>query len=213
MPFKSFDNFIFDLDGTLIDSAPEVLSCIKRAFDNCNVSFDESRLNTDIMGPTMYEIVKLVNPTLKDDDVIQKIVSEYRYLYDNDENDITKLYPNIKKLLETLKRNNKKIFIATNKPKIPTLRLVKQLNINFFDDIYTVDKYDNKKINKQQMIEDIVLKYNLGKEKTIMIGDCLSDIEAGIKAQVKTLVALWGYGKDKNILKTKSDFNLEKIND
>lgn len=212
MLFKTFDNFIFDLDGTLVDSSDEVLSCIEKAFNNCNISFDKKRLNTDVMGPSLAEIVKLIKPELQDDKVVHDIVVEYRKLYDFDENDITQLYPNMKNLLESLKQNGKKIFVATNKPKLPTLRLLKQLGVyEYFNDIYTVDKYDYKKINKQQMIEDIVLTYSLVKEKTLMIGDCLSDIDAGNKAQVKTLSALWGYGKDKEILKQKSTFFMEKI--
>ncbi len=209
--FNSFDNFIFDFDGTLADTAGEVLSCIEKAFNKCNVAFDKERLNPSVMGPSLAEIAKIVKPDLTDENIVNSIVSEYRRIYDYDENDITRLYDGIKDWMIYLKQNNKKIFIATNKPKIPTLRLVKSLNIDFFDDVYMVDKYDDKKLTKQQMIEEIVLKYSLIKEKTIMVGDCLSDVEAAKKAGVLSLVALWGYGADKKTLKDKSDFYLEKI--
>jgi len=82
MLFKTFDNFIFDLDGTLADSSDEVLSCLEKAFNNCNVSFDKEKLNTDIMGPSLAEIVKLIKPELKDEKIINDIVVEYRRLYD-----------------------------------------------------------------------------------------------------------------------------------
>ncbi|WP_372519180.1 HAD family hydrolase [Candidatus Ruminimicrobiellum ovillum] len=209
--FNEYDNFIFDFDGTLADTADEVLSCIEKAFNKCNVSFDKERLNPSVMGPSLAEIAKIVKPDLTDENIVNNIVSEYRKIYDYDEKDITKLYDGIRDCLLYLKQNNKKIFIATNKPKIPTLRLVKSLNIDFFDDVYMVDKYDDKKLTKQQMIEEIVSKYNLPKEKTIMVGDCLSDIEAAKKAGVLSLVALWGYGADKKALKDKADFCLEKI--
>ncbi|MBR3654823.1 MAG: HAD family hydrolase [Elusimicrobia bacterium] len=209
--FNQYDNFIFDFDGTLADTADEVLSCIEKAFNKCNVTFDKKRLNPSVMGPSLAEIAKIVKPDLTDENVVNSIVSEYRKIYDYDENDITKLYDGIRDWMIELKQNNKKIFIATNKPKIPTLRLVKSLNIDFFDDVYMVDKYDDKKLSKQQMIEEIVSKYSLIKEKTIMVGDCLSDVEAAKKAGVLSLVALWGYGKDKEILKEKADLCLEKI--
>ena len=88
-----------------------------------------------------------------------------------------------------------------------------KLNIDFFDDVYMVDKYANKKLTKTQMINEIILKYNLVKEKTIMIGDCLSDIEAAKQAGICSLAALWGYEKNKKLLKGKANFYLEKIND
>lgn len=209
--FNRFDNFIFDFDGTLADTADEVLSCIERAFNKCNVVFDKKRLNPSVMGPSLAEIAVIVKPDLTDEKIINNIVSEYRRIYDYDENDITKLYDGIRDWLLYLKQNNKKIFVATNKPKIPTLRLVKSLNIDFFDDVYMVDKYDDRKLTKQQMIEEIVSKYNLLKEKTVMVGDCLSDIESAKRAEVSALAALWGYGKDKEILKEKADLCLEKI--
>lgn len=211
--FNKFDNFIFDFDGTLADTACEVLSCIEKAFNKCNVSFDKERLNPSVMGPSLAEITVIVKPELSDKSITNNIVLEYRKLYDYDKNDITELYDGIRDWLLYLKENNKKIFVATNKPKIPTLRLIKSLNINFFDDIYMVDKYPDKKLTKPQMIEDIVSKYNLSKKKTLMVGDCLSDIEAAKKAGVYSLAALWGYEKNKNILREKADFCLRKIND
>ena len=208
--FNNFDNFIFDFDGTLADTADEVLSCIEKAFNNCNIIFDKIRLNSSVMGPSLAEIAKIVKPELTDEKIINDIVLEYRKLYDYNEADITKLYDGTRDWLLYLKRNSKKIFIATNKPKIPTLRLLKQLNINFFDDVYMVDKYNGKKLTKQQMIEEIVYKYNLLKEKTVMVGDCLSDIEAANNAGILSLAALWGYEKNKELLKEKADFYLEK---
>ncbi len=209
--FNSFDNFIFDLDGTLADSAYEVLACIEKAFNNCNVTFDKTRLNSSVIGPPLAEIAKKVKPDLTDENIINNIVLEYRKIYDYDENDITELYDGIRDWLLYLKKTNKKIFIATNKPKIPTLRLIKSLNINFFDDIYMVDQYNDKKLTKSQMIVEIIFKYNLLKEKTVMVGDCLSDIEAAKKAGVLSLAALWGYEKNKDLLKENADFCLEKI--
>ena len=105
----------------------------------------------------------------------------------------------------------KKIFIATNKPKIPTMRLVQKLNITFFNDIYTTDKYDCKKLTKRQMIEEIISKHSLVKEKTIMVGDILSDIEAAHEAGIQSIGALWGYSSNKNLLAEKSEFIIKRL--
>lgn len=209
--FNHFDNFIFDLDGTLVDSSSEVLMCLEKAFNECNVKFDKAKLTSDIMGPSLAEIVKLVIPTLEDKLIIQNIVSRYRSLYDNDPNDRTQLYDGILDWLSYLKSNNKKIFIATNKPKIPTMRLVQKLNITFFNDIYTTDKYDCKKLTKRQMIEEIISKHSLVKEKTIMVGDILSDIEAAHEAGIQSIGVLWGYSSNKNLLAEKSEFIIKRL--
>lgn len=209
--FNNFDNFIFDLDGTLIDSSTEVLMCLEKSLNECNVKFNKEKLTSDIMGPSLAEIVKIVIPELNDSNVIQKIVLKYRDLYDNDPDDKTLLYEGILEWLVYLKSNNKKIFIATNKPKIPTMRLIQKLNIDFFNDIYTTDKYECKKLTKRQMIEEIISKHSLLKEKTIMVGDILSDIDAAHEAGIPAIGALWGYSDNKNILTEKSEFIIERL--
>ena len=116
--FNNFDNFIFDFDGTLADTVDEVLSCIETAFNKCNVTFDKKRLNPSVMGPSLAEIAKIVKPDLTDENIINNIVFEYRKIYDYNKKDITKLYDGVQDCLSYLKQNNKRIFIATNKPKI-----------------------------------------------------------------------------------------------
>ena len=124
------DNYIFDLDGTLVDTSYEVLQCLRQALDENFVKYDQSKLNTDIMGPSLKEIIKLVVPELDDDKTINNVVARYRFLYDYNNKDSSKLYDGILNWLEHLIKENKKIFIATNKPKVPTMRLINSLNIN-----------------------------------------------------------------------------------
>ena len=205
------DNYIFDLDGTLVDSSSEILQCLQQALNQNFVTYDKSKLNTDIMGPSLKEIIKLIVPELNDEKIINSVVARYRFLYDYNTKDSSKLYAGMFDLLEMLLKENKKIFIATNKPKIPTMRLVNSLNINFFNDILTPDKYSqDKRLNKQEMIEDIIIKHELCKEKTVMLGDILSDIDSAHSAGIKVIGALWGYAKDINSLKETADFVLDK---
>lgn len=77
------------------------------------------------------------------------------------------------------------------------------------EDIYTIDKCEGKYISKQEMIEAIIEKYSLEKSETIMIGDAPSDIKAAHKNGIKAVGVLWGYGRDKNVLKEISDFILD----
>jgi len=205
------DNYIFDLDGTLVDTSYEILQCLRQALNENFVEYDESKLNTDIMGPSLKEIIKLVVPELNDEKIINNVVARYRFLYDYNNKDSSKLYAGMFDWLERLIKENKKIFIATNKPKIPTMRLVNSLNINFFNDILTPDKYSqDKRLNKQEMIEDIITKHKLCKEKTVMVGDVLSDIDSAHSAGIKAIGALWGYAKDIDLLKETADFVLNK---
>lgn len=189
-------NYIFDLDGTIINSSEEVLLCFKKAFDLSNVSIDESRLTTEVIGPPLVDIIKLIAPDLNDEAKINLVMQNFRQIYDNDENDISCFYDGIFEFLQKLKRENKKVFLATFKPMLPTMRIIKKMKLDMFDDIYTIDKFGGK-ITKSEMIEDIVNKYALKKEETVMIGDAITDMTAAKQAGVVGIAALWGYEKDK----------------
>ncbi len=198
---NNINNYIFDLDGTIVNSSQEVLLCFKKAFAASNVQIAENRLSTDVIGPPLVEIIKLIAPNLKDETKITEVMQNFRQIYDNDENDITDFYDGIYEFLEKLKKENKKIFLATFKPMLPTMRIVKKLKLDMFDDIYTIDKF-GEKITKTEMIEDIIKKYKLKKEETVMIGDAITDMQAAALAGVPGIAALWGYESDKEALKS-----------
>lgn len=207
---NKFDNYIFDLDGTLINSSQEVLLCFKKAFAASNYPVDEKRLTSDVIGPPLRQIIQTIAPELTDDDKIEEIMKNFRQIYDYDENDISVLYDGVYDFLNGLKHCNKRLFMATFKPAIPTMRLVEKFFKNMFEDIYTIDKF-GKHITKQEMIEDIVKKYNLDKSKTVMVGDAASDVIAGKAADVTSVGVLWGYGSDKSKLIENSDLVIKEF--
>lgn len=202
---KNIQNYIFDMDGTLINSSREVMLCLKLAFQNAGVEIDESRLTSNIIGPPLKNIVEFVAENIKDEAVIEQVVCGFRTIYDHDENDTSYLYENIYDWLISLNQRGKRLFLATNKPTIPTLRLIKKLKLDMFEEIYTIDKYEGRDISKKEMISEIIEKNGLNKSETIMVGDALSDIKSAHSNEIAGIGVLWGYGDDKEPLKALSD--------
>lgn len=207
---NQFKNYIFDLDGTIVNSSDEVLQCFDKAFCQANILFDKSRLTHNIIGPPLKEIIKNIKPNITDEE-LGIVMENFRQIYDYDENDISCLYEGILEFLKMLKKENKKIFLATFKPTIPTIRILNKFGItDLFDDIYTIDKF-GKHITKEEMIKDIINKYNLHKHETLMIGDASSDVIAARTAGVTSIGALWGYGNDKTGLIENADHTINSI--
>lgn len=210
---NQYKNIIFDMDGTIVNSSEEVLNCLAKAFEKANHPLDKTKLISDVIGPPLRQILQTLAPQLTDEEKISEIISNFRQIYDCDENDISVMYDGIYELLNTLKKEGYKLFIATFKPQIPTMRIVKMFEIeHLFVDIYTIDKF-GKKITKEEMIEDIISKYNLKKNETIMVGDAASDMIAAKGAGIKGLGVLWGYGSDKEPLKQNADFIINNVED
>lgn len=203
-------NFIFDLDGTIINSSNEVIECLYSAFCKADYKIDKSKLTSNLIGPPLRQIISNIAPELNDNDKFSEIMSNFREIYDNDENDISFVYDGVHDVLKALKNNGKRLFMATFKPKKPTERIIKQFNLSYFEDIYTVDKFEHP-MTKKEMIEDIIQKYGLKKEETVMVGDALSDINAAHDAGIKAIGALWGYGDDKTPLIKNADILIDNM--
>ena len=202
------NNYIFDLDGTIINSSEEVLYCLDKTFQNLKLNYDKTKLNIGIIGPPLSDMMNVLRPELLKDNMTDIAVNEFNRIYDNKQDDRSFIYKGMYEVLLELKSQNKKLFIATNKFIPPTVRLIKKFNLNMFEDFYTIDKLPNT-TSKADMINDIITKYNLKQDKTIMIGDTVFDVQAGKSSNIVSGGVLWGYGNDKTDLIKFSDVVFE----
>lgn len=208
---NKFKNYIFDLDGTIVDSSNEILKCLKKAFQDNICTIPAERFTPNLIGPPIRQIIENVAPEIKEEEVKKNIISSFRKNYDFDNVDCSSLYPQIREYLEFLKNSNKKLYIATFKPKIPTLRLVKMFNLDMFDSIYTVD-YPHPFTSKSEMVKSLLKEQNLELNETVIIGDSVSDILAGKTNDITAVGVLWGYGKDKSQIIKQADYIIENTN-
>lgn len=207
-----YNNYIFDLDGTLINSCDEVMKCFKKAFIKSNYPLDCAKLTHKIIGPPLYDIVSGLVPELKDNKKILEIVNNFSYYYDVEENDISYIYDGVYEVLNILKHAGKRLFMATFKPSKPTNRIISQFKLTYFDDVYTIDKFGYD-ITKEKMIELLLQKYNLNRRETLMLGDAPTDMRAAKFCSITSVAASWGYEANKNILKENADIVLNDIKD
>lgn len=205
-------NYIFDLDGTLVDSSNEILKSLKEAFKKTCYQVDEKKFKANLIGLPIKEIIKNIAPNLDNDEIIKKIILIFRATYDNNTKDSSTLYDGIKDVLFNLKKSGKKLFIATIKPTKPTNRIINKFELNIFEDIYTIDKYENI-TTKKEMVEDIIKKYCLKKSETLLVGDSISDIISANENGIISIAALWGYEKNKNELCHSSKYQINTIYD
>ncbi len=203
-------NYIFDLDGTLINSSDEVMICFEKAFEKSNYPLDKTRLTHNIIGPPLFDIVSGLAPELKNIEKLEEIVQNFCYFYDKKDDDISRVYDGVYEVLNTLKSSDKRLFIATLKPTVSTKRIIKQYNLDYFEDIYTIDKFGYS-MNKTQMLTNIIEKYNLDNSTTLMLGDTTTDMIAAKNNNILAIGALWGYGENKEPLKQISDMVISNI--
>jgi len=207
-PLK-YQNYIFDFDGTIADSSGEVLGSLKQAFNEAGIAFDEADFVPEIIGPPIKEIILRVKPDLSCAQ-LDIVVSHYRNIYDNKENDSSVLYDGMESCLRRLKNNGKRLFISTNKPKIPMQRLIKKFALDMFDDICTIDRF-GAPLSKKEIVKRIIRDNALTSEETVMIGDAQGDIDAAAASGIASIFVSWGYCKNKEDVMKNADYSAATV--
>lgn len=203
MSFINPSAVIFDVDGTLVHSAPDVIADLGRSIEECGLSVPEG-LNQNLIGPPMIEIIKKLTPTASTE-IHQQIFQKFRYKHDNSDLTMSAPYAGVVATLELLSSQSIPLFVATNKPRKGALNLMDKLGLkHFFIDIACFgDPQVNSKFDSVNLI---LTRNNLKRNSTWMIGDAPSDILAGQNNQTMTIAHLGGYSAPEVLLKTNPNY-------
>lgn len=199
-------SIIFDLDGTLIDSAPSILSSLKAALDEVSVS-PIHPLSHNLIGPPLPQIIsEILAP--QQHSRIPEVIECFKRHYDTHGYLSTAVYPGVKDVLVKLKRENIDLYIATNKRITPTLSILAHLGFTeFFKNVYSLDYFKPPAPNKSAMLSNIRLIANQNDVDLVYVGDRLEDAEAAYENKIPFLLASWGYGNLFQSISIKSILN------
>lgn len=189
---------LFDLDGTLIDSVPDLAAAI----DVMLTSVGRQPAGVDKVvrwvGNGAPALVKRALADDDDGDLIDFADDEFNQAYQIFEfayakrlHEATGLYPGV---VETLARlSDFKLALITNKPRQFTLPLLESLQItHYFQCIICGDDYERKKPDPMPVIEALK-SLRVSAEQALMVGDSVSDIKAAQGAGVATVAMTYGY--------------------
>lgn len=194
--------YVFDVDGTLLDTAPCILNSIKKAFQKAEVDISNIAFTEDLIGPKIPQIIDMLGIKISTQKK-EQIIKNFRNIYDNNPSENTKIYPEAQQILNQFAGN--KMFIATNKPYKPTKKLLDNFNLNIFQKVMCPDIEEGKLLAKADMIRELIEIYQLNPRGTLFIGDTQGDYEAAKQSQCAFGFASWGYAKNKEDLKKVAD--------
>jgi len=190
---------IFDLDGTLVDSAEDIMLCLREVCVLYDIASAE-KINKTIIGPPVADMIRHLNPGIKDN-LLNMALTKFRKLYDNCEHKNTKTYYGVMSLLKKLNKSRKNLFIVTNKPIKSSRAIISKLKIDeYFLDIISPDSENNMQLSKAKMISFLINKWALDKTRSIMIGDSKSDIIAAHENNIMSVAVLGGYGDKQELI-------------
>lgn len=191
---------LFDLDGTIIDTAPEMVQILYEMLKLYKYPLPSYKLARSYVSKGSFKLMQLGFPN-KSNECLLDLQRQYLELYVSNCDD-SKFFPNIRELLLLLTKKNIPWGIVTNKPKQTAAPLVKKLNIiNNAACIIFGDTLSLRKPNSAQLIF-ASKKMSISPDEIVYIGDALNDIKAGKSAGMHTILAGYGYIEDDEDLKS-----------
>jgi phosphoglycolate phosphatase len=160
--------FIFDLDGTLLDTSKGIINSYKWVIHMYNLKEYSDDELMSFIGLNLFSVFKL-NFGLNDTQA-KEVVAEYRNYYKKQGYKETKVYKEIPNLLTNLKKNNHKLAVATLKSEPLAILILEYFGLKF-DFIVGMDKSES--LTKGQIIKICLDKFK--NNNAVMVGDNQND--------------------------------------
>lgn len=187
------DTVLFDLDGTLVDSASGIIGSLLAAFDELGLVEERAAVGTHLLGPPLYTTLPRI---LGDDEVAARAVEGYRRhyaatgVYDCDP------YPGIDDLLRGLAGSGVRVALATSKAEVYADRIIAHHGWGDLFEVVTGDTLDAARPTKADVVGEALRRLGSpAPRRPVMVGDRSHDVVGSRTHGVDCLGVSWGYAQ------------------
>lgn len=197
---KQYSTYIFDLDGTLLDTIQDLATSVNYALRQCRMperTLDEVRR---FVGNGVRLLMIRAVPDGEDNPRFQEAFDIFRSHYLEHSLDTTAPYPGIMEMLQRLKANGKRMAVVSNKFDTATKELIR----HFFGNLIEVAIGENeaagvRKKPAPDTVNEALRQLGVGKEDAVYVGDSDVDIQTARNSGLPCISVLWGF-RDREFL-------------
>lgn len=216
--FVSFANrqyLLFDLDGTLVDSAPDLASAINRMLKALSLdTFDEEVIRGWVGNGAQVLVHRALSGSAELDNSIESerlnnALEIFLHEYESQLCVDSCLYSNVKETLIELKQRGYQLSIVTNKPERFVAPILSALGIDtLFDVIIGGDTLEKRKPDPLPLFH-ACQQLSIEVDQAVMIGDSKNDILAAKAANMPSIGLTYGYNYGEPIDQYEPEFVFE----
>ena len=197
---------LFDLDGTLVNTAPDLM--LAHNYVMRKYGYDEKELSAIkklagrgskvMLTKSMHEMAELSGKIKKTDDVVEEMTKEFIDYYSKNINNESTLKNGLLNFLSWCKKNSISMAVCTNKQEHLSIDLLKKIKIyHFFDYVAGGNTFNYNKPNPKHLTDTLeIIGGNI--KKTLMIGDSETDSNASKAADIPFVLIEDGYTEKKS---------------
>jgi phosphoglycolate phosphatase len=187
------DLFIFDLDGTLVDSRLDLANAVNATRGHMGMeSLANERVYTYVGNGAPVLIRRALGEQATEAEVQEGLEFFLEYYREHDL-DFTVLYPGVKKTLERLREAGKRMAVLTNKPVRMSTAIVEGLGVApYFFRVYGGNSFEFKKPHPIG-VETLMQEAGVTREATLMVGDSSVDVQTARNAGIACCGVTYGF--------------------
>ncbi len=196
-----FQLYLFDVDGTLLDSASDICAAVRQALAEEGVDGLPEPCLRSFIGHHLFALFREVLPSSSQQDH-ERLLARYRAIYLARRHASTRIYTGIPEMLAALGGLKS---TATTKSSETARNVLEQFGLaRYFDHVQGTDGFPSKPA------PDVILRslemFGVAPEQCLLVGDAAPDMEAGRRAGVRTCAVSWGYGDPEAMRAHQPDF-------
>ena len=189
---------VFDLDGTIIDSFPDIFESLNKALEQSGfpaISFEKFFA---IAGYGPRNLIKDSVDEPMTAEKFEQTVALYNDIYTNCGSPKTVLFEGMAEVLAELRKRGYMLAVRTNKAQVTTDGIAQRLLNDKVDLVW--GSIEGRQIKPYaQSVLPILEMYGAKPEETFLVGDMKADIDTANNAGMKFIGCLWGYGKQEDM--------------
>ncbi len=205
-----YEYILFDLDGTLTDSAIGITNSVKYALNKFGIEVVNGGELNRFVGPPLMD--SFINYYGFSEEQAKTAVEYYREYYVEKGIFENLVYDGCENMLQSLKDNGMKLIVATSKPEIFAKQILEYFDIAKYFTYIAGSNIDGTRVKKDEVIQYALESCNIKDlTKLIMIGDRVYDILGAKKVGINSIGVLYGYGDRNELENAGADFIVETV--
>ena len=186
---QGFDAVLFDLDGTLFDSAPGIFDSFRYTLAQFGVTATPQQLQR-FLGPPLWNSFAQLLPSGE----VERAIGIYRQRYAERSGPLTGIYPGVPEMLAALRAAGYTVCIATSKLRPVAVRLLREKGLEDAFDFIGGSSGDTALDTKTAVMRHVLSQPLLQGKHAVMVGDRDNDMQGAADCGLPALGALYGYG-------------------
>lgn len=202
-----YQYILFDLDGTLTDPKIGITTCVQYALHKMGIEEPDPDRLEPFIGPPLIDSFREFYGMNEEEAV--RAVEYYRERFSTVGLFENEVYSGIPELLARLKKDGRKLAIASSKPTVYVKKILEYFSIYEYFDIIVGSELDGTRCHKEEVVEEALEQLSADdkfrKRDAVMIGDRKFDIEGAKAHQIPSIGVNYGYAADNELVEAGAD--------